>query len=81
MRIINIVESTSNEIESIESFCVIEEQLVDAVVKQAEKLFLIKALENGAHEEDFNTEQLLDDGYFENGDYNVSIIWSNSVNE
>lgn len=76
MRVINIIESIKeNPVLSIESFGVYEEQLSQDVVDEAEELFETKAKENGMTEEDL--ESSLDDGFYENGDYTVSIVWSN----
>lgn len=77
MRIINIIETINNVVQSIESFGVFEEQLVDDVVKDAEKLFMKKAIENGAREEDDDIH--LDNGYYESGDYIVTIVWSEII--
>jgi len=85
MRIINVIETSMNGVHGIESFCVFEEQLVDAVAKQAESVFLEKAIEQGALENGFDEESLLDDGYYESNEaedhYQVAIVWSNSNNE
>jgi hypothetical protein len=76
MRVINIIESTfETPVKSIESFGVFEEQLSQEVVEQAEKLFVKLAVDNGAIEID--AEACLDDGYYSNGNYTVSIAWSN----
>lgn len=78
MRIINIIESTDqNPVLSIESFGVFEEQLVEDVVEKAEELFVQKAVENGATEEE--AYESLENGWWvkeEDDYYNVSIVWS-----
>ncbi len=75
MRVINVIESTKqNPVMSIESFGVYEEQLSQNIVDEAERLFEMKAKENGVAEEEL--ESALDDGYYGNGDYTLSIVWS-----
>lgn len=80
MRIINIVEcekcSYGNlEIIQIKSFPIIEEQLADEVVKQAEKLFKNICKENGVKKKDIKS--YIEDGTFQkDGEWSVSIVWS-----
>ena len=76
MRIINVIESKSNVIQSIESFGIFEEQLVDDVVKQAEKLFTEKAIKKGCFDEEEIINIILENGYYEDGNYMLTIIWS-----
>lgn len=76
MRVINVIESTTEiPVKSIVSFGVFEEQLSQEVVAQAEKLFVKIAIDNGAMEID--AEASIDDGVYSNGNYTVSIVWSN----
>ena len=78
MRVINIIESVGkNNIVSVESFGVFEEQLSQEVIDQAEALFIAKATENGWNDDDYNDiESFIEDGSFHNNDYSVSIVWS-----
>lgn len=75
MRVINVIESAFEiPVKSIQSFGIFEEQLSQDVVEKAEKLFVELAVENGAIEID--AESCIEDGYYNNGDYTVSIVWS-----
>lgn len=79
MRIINVFEMVGGAFcGSLESFPIWEEQLSDDVIEVAQKLFSDKAMENGAEEDDI--ESYLEDGHYENSDYEVFLVWSN-VNE
>ncbi len=76
MRIINVIESVfETPVLSINSFGIFEEQLSQDVVKQAEILFIKLAVDNGAIEID--AEACIEDGFYNNGYYTVSIVWSN----
>ncbi len=79
MRVINIIEISSDTaigggIIGIESFGIFEEQLSNDVVESAENLFKDKAIENGADEDDLDSA--IEDGYYTNGSYTISIVWS-----
>ncbi len=76
MRIINVIVRTNqNPVVSIDSFGVFEEQLSDEVVKQAEELFIQKAVsELGVDEE--KAEDSLENGYIDDGLVIISIVWS-----
>jgi preprotein translocase subunit Sec63 len=75
MRVINVIEVVGNLVVSVESFGVFEEQLSEDVVDEAEKMFKVKAIENGADENDL--DDCLEEGNYENGvDYSISIVWS-----
>ena len=75
MRVINVIESSYGiPVKSIESFGIFEEQLSQDIVALAEKIFIKCAVDNGAIEID--AEACIDDGYYNNGDYTVSIVWS-----
>tara|TARA_R110002020_G_scaffold348997_1_gene562666 strand:- start:6559 stop:6795 length:237 start_codon:yes stop_codon:yes gene_type:complete len=76
MRIINVIVSTNqNPVVSIDSFGVFEEQYSDEVVKQAEELFIQKAVsELGVDEE--KAEDSLENGYIDDGLVIISIVWS-----
>lgn len=79
MRIINIVTIKEGVVNEIESFGVFEEQLVEDVVKPAEKLFVEKAKELGCNTDDEDeVEAILDGGYYESANTNesVCISWS-----
>jgi hypothetical protein len=75
MRVINIIQVVGNNVASVESFGVFEEQLSQDIVGQAEELFKQRAIENGANEDDI--ELYVEDGTYSNGvDYTVNLVWS-----
>ena len=79
MTLINIIEIGSDTaigcgIIGVESFGIFEEQLSEDVVESAENLFKDKAIENGADEDDLDSA--IEDGYYSNGSYTISIVWS-----
>ncbi len=76
MRIINIIEIVDNNVQSIESFGIHEEQLSQDVVNEAEKLFKAKAKENGCILTDEELDEVIGDGYWECGNYAVNLVWS-----
>ena len=51
-----------------------EEQLSNDVVESAENIFKRKAFENGADGDDLDSA--IEDGYYTNGSYTISIVWS-----
>jgi len=80
MRVINIIEIGSDTaigggIIGVESFGIFEEQLSEDVVEVAENFFKDKAIENGADEDD-DLDSAIEDGYYTNGSYTISIVWS-----
>jgi hypothetical protein len=79
MRVINIIEVVDNSISGVESFGVWEEQLSQEVVDKAEALFKAKAIENGCPDAESYLEGCLEDGWWSNGDYTISIVWSDLV--
>lgn len=85
MRIINVLELVDLIPSKIESFPILEEQLSQDVVKEAEK-YMINVIkeyitkfidENMIFDEEWE-EEILDNGYYSdvNG-YEVYLIWSN----
>jgi hypothetical protein len=76
MRIISVIESnTDSGILGVESFGIFEEQLSQDVVDQAEENFKSKAIENGANEDDIETD--IENGFYARRDgYTVSLVWS-----
>jgi len=74
MRIINVIESFNNVIQSVESFGVFEEQLVDDVVKEAEEFFEKKVIEHGGSETEI--DMYIDEGGYYGMDHSVAIVWS-----
>lgn len=81
MEIVNIIVCSLNSVDSVKSFVVVDQANRQAVVEQAEKEFERIAIEIGWDEDDhINIEDLLDQGYFSNGnDKTVCISWSDNV--
>lgn len=75
MRVINIIESTTDiAVLSIKSIGVDENKILDAV-GEAQEDFWQKAIENGAGKGDFDFH--VENGYYATKDgYTVSIVWS-----
>ena len=86
-----IVTHPDNGIVSIDSFAVVDSQLRDDVVEEAEEAFIQKCVEltfgtndsgtdrNDIRERNFYREEVsecLDDGYVEVGESLVSLVWS-----
>lgn len=81
MRIINVIETKNNSVHSITSFGIYEDQLSEDVKEKAEDFFITVAKENGLliNEETDITDvayDTIETGYFENGSYMVSLVWS-----
>ncbi len=84
MRIINVVRIKNSVLDNIESFAVWKEEELDYVVKAAEAEFVEQAKKFGWNPEDHYCESeddLLDEGYYEtdNGDISICISWSNVI--
>ena len=81
MRIINIVEVDRGILDNIASFGVVDEQLSDDVVAEAEAYYVKLCREHGADEEEFDDDELIDNESFDNNDgYSVWIHWSSIDN-
>lgn len=79
MNIVNVIEIIKGIPNRIESFPIWEEQLSEEVVEKVEKLFLelIEKKYPRFIEDEFQKEDILDDGYFDDDNgYYVCIIWS-----
>ena len=76
MRIINVVEQLNGIISQILSYPVYEEQLVDDVHYEAEKMFMSIINEvKGIDPEDM--DEYVEDGYYDdNAGWTVSLVWS-----
>lgn len=81
MEIVNIIVCSLNSVDSVKSYVVTNGNRQN--VELAEKEFERVAIEIGWDEDDHRAmEDLLDDGYFHNGnDKTVCISWSDSVTE
>lgn len=80
MRIINVVKIKEGVVDEIISFGVIDEQLVNDVVEEAESAFIKAAKELGFIGDEDDETDLLDDGYFEISNASVCISWSDIEN-
>jgi hypothetical protein len=76
MRVINVIEVENNKVNGMESFGIEEEQFSADVVREAEEAFYAKAVENGFSEDRNDIAEHIENGYWENGDYAVMIVWS-----
>jgi len=77
MRIINVIEVVDNNVVTIESFGIFEEQLSHEVVEKAEKLFTTKVRDNeGSMLNDEEIETVIENGCWEGTNYAVNLVWS-----
>jgi len=79
MRVINVVVTNKNGVQSIDSFGIFEEQLGQDVIDKAEKHFIHKIKSNNIEcEDETDEENYLGNGYadHDNGII-VAIVWSN----
>jgi len=76
MEIINVIETVDNVPLGLTSFGILDDQLSGEVVGQAEDLLIKQAKENGLIDDEDAIEAVLSDGYYTNGNYHVTIIWS-----
>jgi len=78
MRIINVIVTTENGVESIESFGIFEEQTGQDVIDKAEKFYLNKIKSVGIEcDEEEDEDEFLGNGYAENKTGTiVAIVWS-----
>jgi hypothetical protein len=79
MRIINIITIVEEVVDSIDSFPIVDDQLSQEVVDQANTLFEKKAMELGWDEDDDNhMDFFLEQGYYTNNyGHSVCFVWSN----
>ena len=78
MEILNIIEMRSGIIDNIISTIIPHKDDSPHVkVHEAEQTLLRLAKEHGADEDD--EESILDNGYWENGKYEVHLIWSHTT--
>lgn len=76
MDVINVIEVVDNVPLGIKSFSVVDDQLISEVVNQAEQLLVEIAKENGLPDNEDEIETVLSEGNYTNGNYHVTIIWS-----
>ena len=76
MRVINVIEISNNSLLDMDSFGVIDEEHVQEVVDVAEKHFIDRCRVNGADEDEFTDDDLLDDAFYDNGIITICIHWT-----
>lgn len=76
MRIINVLEMTMGLVNKLTSFPVIEEQLSEEVVENAEKFFIERCSSLGKQFTEEETESMLEEGYYIDNGNEFFLIWS-----
>lgn len=78
MRIINIIDEIDGVIHSVNSFPILEDQISEDQVENAENFFFECLEQRNIKIEDDDKSYILEDGYYndDNG-YSISIVWSN----
>jgi len=75
MEILNVIEVKNNDVVGITSFNVIDEQLRDDTVDDAESFFAVKLRKlNIINEDDINNA--IEDGCYHGSNWSLSLIWS-----
>lgn len=78
MEVLNVIEMRSGIIDNITSTIMPhKDDNQHLKVHEAEQLLLKLAKEHGAEEDD--EENILDNGYWENGKYEIHLIWSHAT--
>lgn len=80
MRVINVVEITDGVLLGITSFGVVDEQLSYEVVEEAEDHYVKCCRENGATDDEYDADDLIDMETYQNGNYSVSLYWTSVDN-
>lgn len=92
MRIVNVIVTRNGIVNEIESFGIVDEQLSDEVIEQAEKTFVEKIVsmrheDTTSEQADWTREEIeenwIDGGYYEFGDdvnTVVHLAWSDIEN-
>lgn len=84
MQIVNVIELTQGNLQSVTSWIVKSDEDKDKQAKLAEAHYISCVRENIEHESDKNLsdEDILDTDSYTNGSgYEVQIVWSHTVNE
>jgi hypothetical protein len=77
MRIINVIVLHAGILHTINSYPVIDEQLSQEVVDQAEDEFRNFILTTGTDDDIRDIESFVEEGYFENSNYDsIFLAWS-----
>ncbi len=83
MEILNVIITEDNVVNLVESFCVVDEQLRDEVVEQAEKYFtdtIVQLVGSDNHAIDDIEDESLENGYFEFDNITIQLAWSSCTN-
>lgn len=80
--IINIIEIKKGILSSIVSFPITHEENRNPQILKAEELFRKLATENGAEDSEWEMDDLLSNGNWDNENgYEVLIVWSHEIKE
>ena len=75
MEILNVIEVKNNDVVSIKSFDVVDEQLSGEVVEEAEQFFTDRLVQlNVINEEDI--DNAIEDGCYHGANWSLSLVWS-----
>ena len=75
MKILNVIEIINNDVITITSFDVVDEQLSDETVEEAEKFFANRLVQlNVINEKDI--DNAIEDGCYHGVNWSLSLIWS-----
>lgn len=79
MRIINVIIVIDGSVIGVRSYPIEEDQVSNEIVEKAESHFLNCCRENGADEEEYCDEYLLEEASYRRDDYEVCLTWSDIV--
>ena len=75
MKILNVIEIINNDVITITSFDVVDEQLSDETVEEAEKFFANRLVQlNVINEKDI--DNAIEDGCYHGANWSLSLVWS-----
>jgi hypothetical protein len=76
MQVLNVIKVKNNVIDGVHSFAVIDDQLMDSVIDEAETFFtqLLRELVKDITDEEI--EDALDDGTYQGANYSLNLFWS-----
>jgi hypothetical protein len=79
MEIINVVETKNGVVLNIDSFVIQNDKELSEVVKNAESLFMQKAMKKDADLTVGEADELIGEGFDDGNGYTVDIIWSHTA--
>jgi hypothetical protein len=80
MKIINVIEITNGIFEDIKSWVIVKDKDESIMVSKAEKFFSDCIKENAPMETDEDIECHIENGYFDEGGYEIKLTWSTIIN-